>query len=223
MSWRLIFAILALFMAASAWGGLRLGEWLVANGPMASAAPGRPEIAPVPVLDADGRPFSAQPPQPLVNGRLAIPQPFESVAWEVVNENPTSLLASNVISIATTRITMAEAEQIAALESGRLMGIADVGDLISSIGKQGGQSNTSLQPVEMPDQPPAPALDNAGGLPAQPGSHPSAWLAQLRSDLQACNAQSFFDRPSCAWAARNKYCTPNNAWGKVEDCPAKNF
>ncbi|WJJ94780.1 hypothetical protein [Neopusillimonas aromaticivorans] len=43
MSWRFLFAVLALLMAASAWSGLRLGEWLVANGPLASSAPGSPK------------------------------------------------------------------------------------------------------------------------------------------------------------------------------------
>jgi len=223
MSWRFLFAILALFMAASAWGGLKLGEWLVANGPLASAAPGRPELAPVPVLGADGKPFSAQPPQPLVAGRLAIPQTGEPVAWEVVTEDLNKLLANNLIAIATTRISMAEAERIAAMENGRFVGIADVGDLISSIGDQsGGQAPMPLQPVDISDDTLAPA-GPTGTASSQSAQNPSAWRAQLRADLQACTAKSFFDRPSCAWAARNKYCTPNNAWGKIDDCPAKNF
>ena len=220
MSWRFLFAILALFMAASAWGGLQLGEWLVANGPLASAAPGRPEIAPLEVLGADGKPFSAQPPQPLVDGRLDIPQPPEPVAWEITPETLNELFANNLISLATTRISMAEAEQIAALESGKLVGIGDVGDLISSFEKQGNNEGTTpIQPVEIPDVPTGPG---AGSRPEAVASN-TGWLNQLRSELQACNAQSFFDRPSCAWAARNKYCTPNSAWGYVAECPAKSF
>jgi len=58
---------------------------------------------------------------------------------------------------------------------------------------------------------------------SRPVGNAGAWQARLRQDLQACDAESFFDRPSCAWAARNRYCTPNNAWGRVADCPAKNF
>ena len=223
MSWRFIFAVLILFMAAAAWGGLQLGEWLVANGPLASAAPGRPEIAPVEVLDADGRPFSAQPPQPLVDGRLAVMQPAEPVMWEVTPESLNEVFGNNLIAIATTRISMAEAEQIAALESGNLVGIADVGDLISSIERQGGQAgNMPLQSIEIPELPSGPA---AGDVVAT-GNAPvntAGWLNQLKSELQACEAQSFFDRPSCAWAARNKYCTPNSAWGYVAECPAKTF
>ncbi len=223
MSWRFLFAVLALLMAASAWSGLRLGEWLVANGPLASSAPGQPEITPVEVLGADGKPFAAQPPQPQVNGRLAIPQPPEPVAWEITPESLNELFANNLIPIATTRISMAEAEQIAALESGKLMGIADVGDLISSMEKRGNRDgNMPIQPVEIPDFSAEPGPGPAS-TPAPPAVANTGWLNQLRDELQACNAQSFFDRPSCAWAARNKYCTPNSAWGYVAECPAKSF
>ncbi|QIM48171.1 hypothetical protein G9Q38_02755 [Pusillimonas sp. DMV24BSW_D] len=217
MSWRIMFAILLVLAGASAWGGLRLGEWLVAHGPTATAAPGRPELAPVEVLDADGRPFSQQPPQPLVNGQLAIPQGVEPVPWQIAEQAAGETLASEVIAVSTSPITMVEAEQIAAIEQGRLSGIGDVGDLMSNLGTQNG--NMPLQPVEMPNPPPPPPetpMNNTGTGQAN-------WRAQLQDELQQCNLESFFDRPSCTWAARNKYCTPNNAWGQIDDCPSRNF
>ena len=55
-------------------------------------------------------------------------------------------------------------------------------------------------------------------VPASAEAHPA-----FQAALQACSALGFFDRPSCAWAARNKYCEPNNGWGRVRDCPAKSF
>src|SRR5690606_24626630 len=67
MSWRIIFAVLIVMAGASAWGGLRLGDWLVAHGPVAPPVLVHPELAnDVPVLDANGLPYTAQPPQPLV-------------------------------------------------------------------------------------------------------------------------------------------------------------
>lgn len=218
MSWRVIFAILLVLAGASAWGGLRLGEWLVAHGPTATAAPGRPELAPVEVLDADGRPFSQQPPQPLVNGQLAIPQGTEAVAWQVADNAAGETLSNELIAVSTNAITMVEAEQIAAIEQGRLTGIGDVGDLMANVGAQNG-SNTPLQPIEMPDQPPPPPETPMNSS----GSGQANWQAQLRNELQQCSLESFFDRPSCTWAARNKYCTPNNAWGQIDDCPSRNF
>lgn len=226
MSWRFMFAFLVLLVAASAWGGLQVGEWLVANGPAAMAAPGRLGEAPVEILDANGKPFAAQPPQPLVDGRLAIPQPPEPVAWEVSADSLNTLFSNNLIAIATTRITMAEAERLAALEGGKLAGIADVGDLISSIEKQGGKPGAMpIQPVDIPEDllSVAPAANTRASATASNTARNNAWLTDLRNELQVCNAQSFFDRPSCAWAARNRYCTPNNAWGYVAECPAKTY
>ena len=108
---------------------------------------------------------------------------------------------------------MQEAIEIAEAGTGQsFQGIADVGDLLGAGGA--GQ----LQPVEIAPPPPPPPIAAA---PA-PGEN-QAWQASLRQDLQACGAQSFFDRPSCAWTARNKYCEPNNAWGRAPDCPAKSF
>jgi hypothetical protein len=52
---------------------------------------------------------------------------------------------------------------------------------------------------------------------------PSTWQQTLKRDLELCAKQGFFQRPSCIQNARNKHCAPNNAWGKVADCPAANF
>jgi len=223
MSWRLIIGILAACAATSVWGGLQLGEWLVAHGPVAAAAPGRPELAPVPVLDANGKPFSAQPPQPLVNGRLAIQQALPEVSWQIADQGADDTLSSAVISVSTTPITTVEAQQIASLDQGRLNGIADVGDLINSMGGKSGNKAMPVQRVDMPDPTVTQAPVENDDDNAAPANLNGNWRAQLRSDLQACQAESFFDRPSCMWSARNKYCTPNNAWGKIEDCPDKRF
>ena len=210
MSWRLIFVVLVVAAAASAWGGIRLGDWLVAHGPQATVKPATPDVQTVPVLDADGKPSVPQPPQPLMDGRLAVPESPAQVAWELPQETAKESSDNPVIAMATTTITMMEAEQIAAGSGQNLVGIADVGDL----GLGAGGHQQPLQPIE----PAAPAPQAA---PAQPRN--TSWQASLRQDLQACSALGFFDRPSCAWAARNKYCEPNNAWGKVRDCPSKSF
>ncbi len=212
MSWRSIFVILVVAAAASIWAGLRLGEWLVAHGPVATAATHHAPLVTVPVLDADGKPYTAQPPQPLVDGRLAVPEGPPLIAWEIPKSSLDETKSNQVIAVATTSITMVEAQQIAAGGgSSSLSGIADVGELMGSLNQ-----GAPIQPIEAPDVP-------SPHVAAQPVGNSGAWQARLRQDLQACDAESFFDRPSCAWAARNKYCTPNGAWGKVADCPAKSF
>ncbi len=216
MSWRFIFAFLIVIFGASAWAGLRLGDWLVAHGPAITVTPEMAQIAAVPVLDADGNPYVARPPQPLIDGRLGLQQPIEQIAWEIPEQSLDETKANNVIAVSTTSITMVEAQQIAAGAGSKLSGIADVGNLLSPSDPAAQQP---LQPVEITGEPFAPVVTAA---PVGSGSsNNTSWQASLRQDLQACNAESFFDRPSCAWAARNKYCTPNSGWGRVEDCPSK--
>lgn len=215
MSWRFILAILVVAAGASAWGGLQLGNWLVAHGPTAPLIEEPPELSAVPVLDANGLPYVAQPPQPLVNGQQGVPSAPPEIAWQIPERSLDETKSTATIDLATTTITMDEAVQIAASGNGGFKGIADVGDL--AMGGSDVGTNQPLQPIEVAPPPPPPAV---GATPAQTNQ---AWQASLRQDLQACSAQSFFDRPSCAWAARNRYCEPNNAWGRVGDCPAKSF
>jgi len=231
MSWRLIFAILIIALGASAWGGIRLGEWLVAHGPVkpeVKVTP--PELAEVPVLGADGKPFMALAPQPLVDGRLGVPGPPEPTQWEVQAPSLAEMQAETPISLATTTISMDEAIQIANANPHGLRGLADVGDLLGGNAAGGGQEvvpgtgpyvgtgTQTIQPVDVSMPPPPPPPPVASG--PETGAN---WQAALNKELQACGRLGFFDRPSCSWSARNKYCEPNNAWGRTRDCPARNF
>lgn len=217
MSWRFILAILVVAAGASAWGGVQLGDWLVAHGPVAPVIEDTTEASAVPVLDANGLPYLAQPPQPLVNGQLGIPDAPQQVAWEIPEKSLEETAANATIDLATTPITMDEAVQIAASGNQSFHGIADVGDLGLGASNFNGSAQP-LQPIEVAPPPPPP-VPNA----TPPAQNNQAWQANLHQDLQACSNQGFFDRPSCAWAARNKYCEPNNAWGRVPGCPSKNF
>ncbi|TAL81227.1 MAG: hypothetical protein EPN46_06995 [Candidimonas sp.] len=219
MSWRFIIVVLLAAAGASAWGGLRLGDWLVAHGPEHKAVTETLPVA-VPVLDANGKPFVAQPPQPQVNGRLSVTEPIPPVDWKIPDKSLVQLLPNGVVDLATTTITMDEAKQIAASNGHQaLVGIADVSglDMTASDSKRP-PITQPIQPIEAPGVPPPTTTEPRNVRPAN-----TAWQASLRQEILACSALSFFDRPSCAWAARNKYCEPNNAWGKVHDCPAKNF
>lgn len=208
MSWRLIFAILLLTAGASAWGGLQLGDWLIAHGPQASVVPAHLETPVVPILDANGKPYAAVAPQPLPDGRLGVPPPQPPIDWAIAS---TPLMDSAPpIALATTTITMDEALQIAAMgQHDGIQGIADASVL--------GAGNQSVQPIDISQPPPASSAQGAAAAASQGG----AWQAALHHELDACADVGFFSRPTCAWAARNKYCEPNRAWGQVEGCPAR--
>src|SRR5690606_23674111 len=147
----------------------------------------------------------------------------EPVQWEVEVPSLAKLQAETPISLATTTISMDEAIRIANANPHGLKGLADAGDLMDGgSGASGGGAmhvpgTQVIQPVDisMPPPPPPPAASGPAG-----GGN---WQASLSKELRACSQLGFFDRPSCSWAARNKYCEPNNAWGRAQDCPAKNF
>ena len=213
MSWRFMFVVLLAAAGLSAWGGISLGNWLVSHGPETPPVPEYLQTSDVPVLDSDGRPYVAQPPQPLINGQLGVPEPVTHIAWQLPEKSLSEEEGKPPIDIATTTITMDEARNIAESGGNQFQGIANVGDLIGTI--QGGQQ--PIQPIEVPPAPPPPPP------PASAPGTGGNWQLSLRQEIDACSRLGFFDRPSCAWSARNKYCGPNNAWGKTPDCPAKSF
>ncbi|WP_322999079.1 hypothetical protein [Castellaniella sp.] len=208
MSWRLIFAILLLAAGASAWGGLRLGDWLIVHSPAQVQTTEPPaELTNTPVLDANGKPFVASAPQPLADGRQGVPSLQPPVDWKI---QATPLMDEHrPIALATTTISMDEAIALAAQnqqDDTGLQGIANIGTLIT---------NQPVQPIDVPPPPPPP--DTSDALAAG-GSN---WQAAFQAELKTCESLGFFSRPSCAWAARNKYCEAHQAWGKAKDCPAK--
>lgn len=210
MSWRLIIAILLLAAGASAWGGLQLGDWLIIHSP-AQIQQNEPTEVPAgktPVLDANGKPFIAFAPQPLSDGRQGVPSMAPPVDWQI---QPTPLMEEHrPIALATTTISMDEAIALAAQsqqdDNGNgLQGIANLGALVAP---------QPVQPIDVPPPPPPPA-------DVQPEVGGRNWQAAFQTELKTCESLGFFSRPSCAWAARNKYCEPHHAWGQVKDCPAK--
>lgn len=207
MSWRLIFAILLITAGISAWGGLQLGDWLIAHGPEASVVPPHVEASTVPVLDANGKPYAAVAPQPLPDGRLGVPPPQPPIEWAI---NRTPLIDSAPpIALATTTITMDEAIRLASMgQQDGIQGIADASALVGG--------NRPIQPIDITQAPPASSTQ--APVAAATGG---AWQAAFHRELNACTQVGFFSRPTCAWAARNKYCEPNRAWGVVEGCPAR--
>lgn len=207
MSWRLIIAILLLAAGASAWGGLRLGDWLIIHSPsqvQQTPEPTNPQ-GDTPVLGANGQPFVASAPQPLPNGRLGVPSQPPPVDWQL---QTTPLLSENrPIALATTTISMDEAIALAAqgqMGDNGLQGIANIDTLLNQ---------QTVQPIDVP---PPPSASGPANTPTQEN-----WQAAFQSELKSCETLGFFSRPSCAWAARNKYCEPNQAWGKAPDCPIK--
>ncbi|ARP93021.1 hypothetical protein [Bordetella genomosp. 13] len=237
MSWRVLFATLLLAVGAAAWGGIQLGDWLVAHAPQASPAPGQEEGAASqqPVLDANGRPYVAQPPQPRVDGTLGVPEKPTGSEWTIPTVSLFETVTDPSVQISRTNVTMDEAQQLAANSDVPLpSGGSDVTTLdLQSLGSQG----TGVQPTATPIRPapgvsmnqqplvgqgpPVTMAQAPQAQPAPPQNNPGNWQDALRRELAQCADRGFFERPTCSWNARNKYCAPNRAWGAIAECPQR--
>ncbi|WP_407849403.1 hypothetical protein [Bordetella petrii] len=218
MSWRVLFATLLLALGAAAWGGIQLGDWLVAHAPKASAAPGQESlVSQEPVLDANGKPYVAQPPQPRVDGTLGVPDKPGGQAWTVPTVSLFETTTDPSVRISRDNITMDEARDLAAASEVPLpSGPSDVTTLdlqalpptTTAVPPPNQQAYTVNPPVAVA-QAPAPASNNSG------------WRDALRRELARCADAGFFQRPTCSWNARNRYCEPNRAWGTIAECPRR--
>ncbi|WP_342066336.1 hypothetical protein [Achromobacter kerstersii] len=222
MSWRLLFATLLIALGASAWGGIQLGDWLVAHAPPAAPAPGQDAAASQqPILDANGRPYVAQPPQPRIDGTLGVPDKPADRQWQVNTVSLFDTVSDPAVKLSRERITPEQAREIAAASEVPLpSGTSDVTTMDlqvpgTSTAINGGQAQAggygTPQMVQVPPPPP-----NTSPAPGAPG-----WQDALKRELAQCATQGFFERPSCSWNARNKYCAPNRAWGTMAECPAR--
>jgi len=219
MSWRVLFATLLLALGAAAWGGIQLGDWLVAHAPKATAAPGQESlVSQEPVLDANGRPYVAQPPQPRVDGTLGVPDKPSGESWTVSTVSLFDTTTDPSVRISRDNISMDEARELAATSPVPLpSGSSDVTTLdlqslpptTTTVPPPNQQAYAVNPPVTMPT------------APTQPQAGSGAWKEALQRELAHCANQGFFERPTCSWNARNKYCGPNRAWGTIAECPRR--
>lgn len=229
MSWRLLFATLLVAVGAAAWGGIQLGDWLVAHAPQASPAPGQEENAwsQQPVLDANGRPYVAQPPQPRVDGTLGVPERPAGHEWTIPTVSLFDTVTDPAVQLSRSSVSMDEARQIAAHSDVPLpSGNSDVTtlDLAAMGGQQPGGPPTAQGPIQAAPGVglnPQPLVAQAPGQVAGQGAASGSWQDALRRELAVCADKGFFERPTCSWNARNRYCAPNRAWGTIAECPPK--
>ena len=218
MSWRILFLIL-LLAGIGAWqGGTHLGTWLVAQAPLSVTS--APSTGPSALLDADGKPLAPPPPQPRIDGTLGVPREMAPIEWTVE-----AVIASYEDANSSGKKSddddddddddenkekSSERRDYEASAAGRGLptGPRDIATV--DLGLRGVATGAKPQPT-----PPV----NTGAIPAPLGG---AWQQALKKELDQCAKQGFFQRPSCIQNARNRHCAPNNAWGKVADCPAVN-
>lgn len=211
MSWRLIFVVIIVALGGSAWGGMHMGNWLVAHAP--DPAPNPVAVDAQPMLDANGKPYVAQPPQPGVDGTLGVPQKPAPVDWNTMGQSLFASVTDPSVTLSRTPVTEDQAEQYAAAQAN---GTATT----NPAANQPNPDNRVVASSTMSSEDLALDAPTASTIPMSETTAPG-WEASLHQQLQACTKLGFLDQPSCAWAARNKYCEPNHAWGKIDDCPTR--
>jgi len=202
MSWRFLIILLVIMLATAGMAGVGLGEWLVTKAPSASETTraNLPEPTTKTERDISGRVIIPQPPQPLLDGGLGLPNQAKVQLWEL---QPNSLFDGFIDPMV---IISREGQSYT------------VGDMLSKAGQDLPQGPTDIQLLD---------VTQAGGASsaATPNSNATRsvlpWQDQLKEAVEKCDAGSFFDLPNCMERARDKFCTPNKAWGKHPLCPGR--
>lgn len=221
MSWRLLFLTLLLALGASALGGMQLGDWLVQKAPVAVPAPGQNDPDPDQVvLDANGKPYTRQPPQPRVDGTLGVPDEPANPDWRITSVSLFETVANPNVIISRERVGASEARQLAQAGA-QLQGPQDI--VTVDVARPGEGSHPAPIPGQAPPAYANPPMQPAPGQGQQAGAAQPGWQQAFQAEMEKCSRAGFFERPTCAWNARNKYCAPNNAWGQVEGCPRRSF
>jgi hypothetical protein len=216
MSWRVLIVFLVLAAVGSWQGGVQLGNWLVTRAPDTIASVADKDYKTLP-LDAQGRPITAQPPQPRIDGTLGVPRELDPIEWaiEAVTANDFET-DPNGMKVEGDDDDDDDAQTENKVSEGSET--ADASRLAQGTGERTNRpdgASTQPSPSASGQRPAAP--------PVPPGITVTvtSWQQSLKQELEQCSKVGFFQRPTCLQSARNKYCAPNNAWGKTSECPAR--
>ena len=230
MSWRTLLVFLLLAGVASWQGGIQLGEWLVSRAPESIASASSIKETKDQVLDANGKPFTPQPPQPRIDGTLGIPRTSMPVEWTIT---PVIASASDVGSLPMAVDNEGNYErrdnELAAGGAGLSQSESDIATLdIAASPSRTPPSGTPSTPARPSTAKPKFVFEE---IRTSENTDPTkapvvtvySWTQNLKKEIDQCANIGFFQRPTCVQNARNKFCGPNNGWGRTADCPPREF
>ena len=206
MSWRVLIVFLMLAGVASWQGGVQLGNWLVTRAPDTVASVADKDYRTL-KLDALGRPITAQPPQPRIDGTLGVPRELDPIEWAI------EAVTAEDFETDPNRMKVEDDEDDDTANDGSET--ADAKRAERNAKERSDNAATSAPSSGATTRPTAP--------PVPPGISVTviSWQQSLKQELEQCGKLGFFQRPTCLQNARSKYCAPNDAWGKTADCPAR--
>ncbi len=228
MSWRTLLVFLVLAAVASWQGGIQLGEWLVSRAPESIASVAGTKDTKEQVLDANGKPFTPQPPQPRVDGTLGIPRTSKPVEWTITPIPASITDVGNTAMVVDSEGNYERRDsELAAGGSELAHSQSDVATLDIAAGPA--KTQTAASPSASARSAPVAPNFVFEGIRTSENTDPTkapvvtvySWTQNLKKEIEQCANLGFFQRPTCIQNARNKFCAPNNGWGKTADCPAR--
>ena len=205
MSWRVLIVLLVLAAVASWQGGVQLGNWLVTRAPDTVASVADKDYKTL-KLDALGRPIAAQPPQPRIDGSLGVPRELKPIEWAI------EAITADDLEADPNKMKVDDDDEGNVSEGSET---ADARRLVQDNTRRIDRLDVAANQAGSTQRPAAP--------PVPPGITVTVttWQQSLKQELEQCTKVGFFQRPTCLQNARNKYCAPNDAWGRTPDCPAR--
>jgi hypothetical protein len=206
MSWRVLIVFLLLAGIASWQGGVQLGNWLVTRAPDTVASVADKDYKTLKV-DALGRPITAQPPQPRIDGTLGVPRELDPIEWAI------EAVTAEDFETDPNRMKVEGDDDDDEVSDGSET--SDAKRLARNTKESSDNTASAAPSSNSTTRPTAP--------PVPPGITVTviSWQQTLKQELEQCGKLGFFQRPTCLQSARSKYCAPNDAWGKTADCPAR--
>lgn len=208
--WRAIVIFLAVLWTMSAFAGVWLGQALSDSAPLRTDnLPNASLQAAAGSVGMGGIPAA---PQPRVDGSFGVPERgtgnlVAEVSLVSAMENTASSVSMTTVIVEQRGPAPDPARILAGLDGAAPHGGANEADLVVP----GLNSMVGALP---------PGLAHAPAVPPPPPPPTSNdWLQQLRNGLRACGGQQRYSAAECEQRLRQQFCTPNDGWGVVHECP----
>lgn len=205
-------------MAGSSLAGVFVGNWLVSEAPVVDEST-RTNVGlnAEQVLDASGRPLAGVAPQPLTDGTLGVPKNEIQPMWEI---QAISLFDSNLdpmVSLAIGNEGFTIADVLNQAGAGLGEGSSDIATLDITQGSNAGSGSDPVGDIARQQ-----GNNNSASTAQTTRTGPPAgnWQQALDEAIRACDSVGFFSRPGCIEQARQRFCGPNNGWGRYRHCPS---
>lgn len=193
MSWRFLLASIMVSALMAALVGYVAGVWLANHSPKTANLPNVSANDPPPALDVYGRPILREPMQLLFDGSIGMIDREEPTPdWKVYPHQLATVEKVQIDPALLVDIVAGAPRQAFSQELTQ----GEVGESTKSTTRIASQTKATSQ-VQF------------------------EWEVPFRVAMAQCRTQTLSARRQCIRQVREQFCAPNQAWGQVDDCPAR--